>query len=124
MCMPYKNKEDRNRWQREWAKTDVGKKSLELSRGSRTRAHKKYRQSLKGKIVARRKQLKLIQKYPEKWAARRKVTYALSVKKLIKLPCEKCGDLKSFAHHVDYSKPLEVIWLCQKHHREAHDNKS
>lgn len=35
-------------------------------------------------------------------------------------PCEVCGDPKSDAHHEDYSKPLEVIWLCRKHHAERH----
>ena len=39
---------------------------------------------------------------------------------IIRLPCEKCGDVKSHGHHEDYSKPLEVSWLCQKHHRRRH----
>jgi ribosomal protein S27AE len=39
---------------------------------------------------------------------------------LIKQPCEVCGNLKAQAHHDDYSKPLQVRWLCQKHHTEHH----
>jgi len=39
---------------------------------------------------------------------------------LKRLPCEKCGNEKTHAHHSDYSKPLDVIWLCPKHHRELH----
>ena len=35
-------------------------------------------------------------------------------------PCEICGELKVCAHHTDYSKPLEVSWLCQRHHRNSH----
>ena len=35
-------------------------------------------------------------------------------------PCEVCGEEKSQAHHDDYSKPLEVRWLCNKHHRQWH----
>ncbi len=36
-------------------------------------------------------------------------------------PCEKCGDPKSQAHHEDYSRPLDVKWLCAKHHKELHN---
>jgi hypothetical protein len=37
-----------------------------------------------------------------------------------KLPCEVCGDPKSQGHHHDYSKPIDVRWLCKIHHCELH----
>jgi len=40
--------------------------------------------------------------------------------KLIKQPCEICGELKVEGHHDDYEKPLEVRWLCISHHAEHH----
>lgn len=40
--------------------------------------------------------------------------------RLIKQPCEKCGNTEVDAHHDDYEKPLEVRWLCKKHHAEHH----
>lgn len=36
---------------------------------------------------------------------------------LIQKPCLLCGEEKTEAHHPDYTKPLEVIWYCRKHHR-------
>lgn len=33
--------------------------------------------------------------------------------------CEVCGE-KAEKHHDDYSKPLEVRWLCRKHHLGLH----
>lgn len=41
--------------------------------------------------------------------------------KVEKLPCLFCGSLNSEAHHRDYSKPLEVTWLCRKHHLMNHE---
>jgi hypothetical protein len=42
---------------------------------------------------------------------------------LIKKPCEVCGvNEKVEAHHDDYTKPLEVRWLCKAHHQEHHKN--
>ena len=41
---------------------------------------------------------------------------------ITKGPCEVCG-AKAEAHHEDYNKPLEVTWLCRKHHLEHHKNK-
>lgn len=40
--------------------------------------------------------------------------------KMKKLSCEICGDPKSEAHHPDYDKPLDVMWLCRKHHADIH----
>ena len=39
---------------------------------------------------------------------------------LVRLPCIRCGEDKSLAHHEDYDKPLEVMWLCQPCHKQRH----
>lgn len=41
---------------------------------------------------------------------------------LTRNPCEVCGELKVDAHHDDYMRPLDVRWLCRKHHNEHHRN--
>lgn len=35
--------------------------------------------------------------------------------------CEVCGNAKADAHHDDYSKPLDIRWLCRVHHKEIHE---
>lgn len=35
-------------------------------------------------------------------------------------PCEICGETNSHAHHDDYTRPLNVRWLCPIHHKEWH----
>ena len=58
---------------------------------------------------------------PEKYRARVAVSNAIRDGSLSRMPCKICGSSKSEAHHRDYSKPLEVEWLCMVHHRQAHD---
>lgn len=71
---------------------------------SRNTYARKYRQGVEQKI---------------KQNARQKVYLAIKEGKIVRQPCEKCGE-KSEAHHPDYSKPLEVKWLCIIHHTEEH----
>lgn len=59
-------------------------------------------------------------KYPEKERARNAVNNAVRDGRLIRRPCEVCGNPKSEGHHDDYSKPLEVRWLCRVHHEAFH----
>jgi hypothetical protein len=40
--------------------------------------------------------------------------------KIIRQPCQVCGDTNSEKHHPDYLKPLEIIWLCRAHHLALH----
>lgn len=56
---------------------------------------------------------------PEKEDARRAIMWAVRRGWIKPSPCEVCGTRENLqAHHDDYSKPLEVRWLCFKHHRE------
>ena len=58
---------------------------------------------------------------PEKYKARTALNNALRDGKIIKTPCIKCGSEENIqGHHEDYSKPLEVEWLCFTCHRKDH----
>jgi ssDNA-binding Zn-finger/Zn-ribbon topoisomerase 1 len=64
------------------------------------------------------------------WNARNPVAYkahsavsnAVRDGRLFKEPCLFCGGEKVHAHHRDYRKPLDVIWLCPKCHHRLHAN--
>lgn len=57
---------------------------------------------------------------PEKRRAQQTVAKAIRKGELVRQPCEEgpegCGPGKVHAHHDDYSKPLDVRWLCARHH--------
>jgi hypothetical protein len=54
-------------------------------------------------------------------AARQKVYKAVKRGELMRQPCEVCGRAFVHGHHDDYSAPpLNVRWLCPKHHRSCH----
>lgn len=51
--------------------------------------------------------------------ASRIVINALASGRIKRGNCVVCGEIAE-AHHEDYSKPLEITWLCHKHHLERH----
>lgn len=78
---------------------------------------KRYYEKHKEEIIAKRKSSYQLNKHKHK--ARHAVRTAL-FKGIITRPvlCQKCqGDKKIEAHHPDYSRPLEVMWLCNTCHR-------
>lgn len=64
----------------------------------------------------------------EKWAARNPqavwahacLRSALKRGLIEKAPCEVCGSAEVDAHHDDYDKPMDVRWLCRRHHQAEH----
>lgn len=122
--MPLKDLIAKHAYYKLWRYSEGGKKYFEATRAKRNEEHKKYAKSERGRETTCLKAKRMRKKYPEKWRARSQLRYAVRMGKILKLPCEGCGDIKVFAHHPDYSKPLEVKWLCLKHHREIHGNVS
>ena len=35
-------------------------------------------------------------------------------------PCKVCGSRDTDAHHPDYARPADVVWLCRLHHKAEH----
>lgn len=54
------------------------------------------------------------------YAAQTAVGNALRDGILKREPCLFCGRKDVHAHHRDYAKPLEVVWLCPKCHHRLH----
>ena len=73
-----------------------------------------YKKSTQASVATYRK------KHPLRSRAWSAVHKAVKNGTLEKLPCEACGDPNAHAHHDDYSKPLDVVWLCQPHHAARH----
>jgi hypothetical protein len=60
-------------------------------------------------------------KHPKECKVHRLLIQAVRIGVVKKAPCAICGKSQPVvAHHEDYNKPLEVIWLCQEHHGKLH----
>ena len=57
---------------------------------------------------------------PLKYSAHLEVQKALASGALVRQPCEVCGAVAVDAHHDRYDRPLEVRWLCRRHHIRLH----
>lgn len=87
-------------------------------------ARKAYRQTEQGKKAAARAHKAYQMRAPLRRIAHIAVGNAIRDGRLIPWPfcaVPDCDCSKVEAHHPDYSRPLDVVWLCNKHHREAHN---
>lgn len=82
--------------------------------------HREYNQSPKGRAVEAATRAKWNAANPEKHRAHQLLGNAVRRGDVTKLPCWACGALNVQGHHVAYDLPLDVAWLCKKHHLEAH----
>ena len=83
---------------------------------------KKWKQSTKGQISQQQAKKRYNEKYPEKRSCRAIFNSAIRHGKIKRgttciLADENCkGQIQG--HHRDYSKPFDVVWLCDYHHRQ------
>lgn len=100
--------------------------------------YEKSRSKLPHRVEARREYLKTeagaknsqkakdayIKRNPKIRAAHTAVSNAVRDGKLTRASyCDNCREnLFTEAHHCDYNKPLEVVWLCERCHKDWHLN--
>lgn len=104
-----KTKEERAAYNKEYRKNNR-EKIASISRA--------YRGRNKDKVNSKNRAWREVNR--EKQVAHTKVANAIRGGRLARLPCSECGETKVEAHHVDYDKPLDVIWLCKSHHAQLH----
>lgn len=93
---------------------------------------KRYHTSEKGKKAVNEASKRALKKFPEKWAARGRLRYAVKIGKIIKPEVcdyihsvkgvEDCNGRIEAHHHMGYigEHAYNVLWLCKVHHTEVH----
>lgn len=90
-------------------------------RDKRISQQKAYAESDAGKLSHNASCVKWKEKFPNKRKAHNLVNNYIRDQKLLSEPCQTCGSTERVhAHHDDYSRPLNVRWLCAAHHRQWH----
>jgi len=111
-------REEKNAYHRQWS-------NLNPDKCRRYEKEKKLPREQRMAIQIQRRAMRLNKRNSDEENTKRDLARNAVSKKIkrgtmTRLPCEKCGDPKSQAHHDDYDKRFEVRWLCSKHHGEAH----
>lgn len=94
--------------------------SLPYCRACHVSYHKAWRNTPEGNAKFNRAELASKRRYPERERARNAVSRAIRQGLLNPAACVlEGGDCsgKIEAHHDDYSRPLDVVWVCRGHHR-------
>lgn len=88
----------------------------------RVQARKEYAKSEQGKAAHKRACKAYQERYPIKKAAHILLGNAVKNGKILRAEfCSECGSTEKIeGHHDDYTKPLDVRWLCEKCHKEWH----
>ena len=82
---------------------------------------KDHRYYLKHKAEILLKRQAYSRAHPARVLARELVKKAVRAGDLYKSSCEGCGTIEDVqAHHIDYTRPLDVHWLCRTCHARLH----
>lgn len=96
------------------------KRYVQSEEGKAVRA--RYGQTPQYKESIKKRGIKYNFRNPEKILAHKKLSYAVRSGKIDKPKnCSRCcAEGKLDGHHEDYSKPLDVVWVCRLCHSEIH----
>ncbi|MEE8143243.1 MAG: hypothetical protein V3T77_09090, partial [Planctomycetota bacterium] len=100
---------------KEYKSTEVGR--LRLKANSR-----RYCRSDKGRLAALANTRKYYKRHPKKVEAWNTFKVAIRSGSVVRPnTCEKCGvECRPEGHHPDYSRPLEVVFVCRRCHVAIH----
>ena len=92
------------------------------SNGNCLECDKIKRRTKQGKIITLNQNIgyKSNPKNRHKILAHYAIKNAIRNGELQKQPCSVCDKSPAQAHHDDYSKLMDITWLCPKHHRARH----
>lgn len=92
------------------------------SKPHRVQARKDYQQTDVGKLAKKKAVDAYYKRYPMTYAAHVITGNAVRDGRLFQATsCSVCNSTEKIeGHHDDYTKPMEVRWLCNKCHREWH----
>jgi hypothetical protein len=90
----------------------------------RIAARREYAKTEAGKLSHKKAMESYVVRYPLKKAAHHLLSNAIKYGKIKRQDsCSECGSTQKIeAHHDDYSKPLDVRWLCEFCHKDWHRN--
>lgn len=80
----------------------------------RQRANQPHRVELRRRVCAEWRK-----EHPRRRSAQTALNNAVRDGRVVPQPCLVCGE-KAEAHHPNYDAPLDVVWLCPPHHKQAH----
>lgn len=86
----------------------------------RVAAREAYQQTDAGRDSLARSRAKWLSNNRTRRKAHVALNNAIRDGRLHRMPCAICGDAEVEGHHPDYSAPLDVVWLCNKHHVQLH----
>ena len=118
-------KEEDAQWKKEWYQRNkeriliARRKRAEETVPERTEYLKEYNKRPEVKELKRIQAERYRKKNQYQIRARRIAYKALRNGEIIKKNCEECGHHKVEMHHPNYSKELEVVWLCKRCHMIA-----